>query len=108
MPGRHQMVVQGAGDAYLFLHSAEATPGGSLQHEIHFWLGKESRQDEGAAAAMLAVQLDSALGAEGADASITRCSDSLIPSLSLLSSNVPQRMPTTHTACARIGCPVRP
>lgn len=61
-----------AGDAYLFLHAAEATPGGALAHSIAFWLGRECSQDEAGAAAALAVQLDQALGAKGIAASISR------------------------------------
>ena len=44
-----------------------------MQHDIHFWIGSESSQDESTAAAMLAVELDGALGKQGKDAAISRC-----------------------------------
>lgn len=46
--------------------------GSILRHEVHFWIGKESSQDEGAAAAMLAVELDNTLAEQGSQASISR------------------------------------
>lgn len=48
------------GDAYLVLRTNEF--GGKLSWEVHFWLGKEASQDEVGAAAILAVELDDALG----------------------------------------------
>lgn len=64
-----------AGDSYLFLSTRELA-GDALQHDIHFWIGKESSQDESAAAAMLAVELDHALADEGKEAAISRCTSS--------------------------------
>lgn len=46
----------------------------ALLHEIHFWIGKVCSQDEGAGAAMLAVQLDNALSARGSHSAISRYS----------------------------------
>jgi len=48
------------GDSYIFLHTKDN--GGRMVWTIHFWLGKETTQDESGAAAMLAVQLDDQLG----------------------------------------------
>lgn len=61
-----------AGDAYVLLSTSQQGTSSSLLHEIHFWIGKECSQDEGAGAAMLAVQLDNALSTRGSDAAISR------------------------------------
>ncbi|KAL0681890.1 hypothetical protein Bca4012_048737 [Brassica carinata] len=39
-----------------------ASRSGSLHHDIHYWLGKDSSQDEAGAVAIMTVELDSALG----------------------------------------------
>ncbi|CAL8465101.1 g4636 [Coccomyxa elongata] len=49
------------GDSYIILHTKQAA-GGKLLHDIHFWQGKESTQDETGASAILAEQLDAAMG----------------------------------------------
>lgn len=61
-----------AGDAYIILHTSSAGASSKLSHEIHFWLGKECGMDERAGAAMLAVELDKQLNADGSDAKISR------------------------------------
>uniref|UniRef100_A0A2K6F4Z9 Scinderin n=1 Tax=Propithecus coquereli TaxID=379532 RepID=A0A2K6F4Z9_PROCO len=48
------------GDAYLVLHTAEASRG--FSYRLHFWLGKECSQDESTAAAIFTVQMDDYLG----------------------------------------------
>ncbi|KAG1701627.1 hypothetical protein DVH05_010931 [Phytophthora capsici] len=48
------------GDSYIFLKTSEATTG--LKWDIHFWLGKETSQDESGVAAYKTVELDDALG----------------------------------------------
>ena len=60
------------GDAYVLLSTSKRGASPALLHAIHFWLGMECSQDEGAGAAMLAVQLDNALSARGSDAAISR------------------------------------
>ena len=54
------------GDSYIVLHM-HSGPGGAkspdkLDMDIHFWLGKESSQDEQGAAALMSVALDQAFG----------------------------------------------
>uniref|UniRef100_A0A0D3ALH6 HP domain-containing protein n=1 Tax=Brassica oleracea var. oleracea TaxID=109376 RepID=A0A0D3ALH6_BRAOL len=49
------------GDSYIVLKTA-ASRSGSLHHDIHYWLGKDSSQDEAGAVAIMTVELDSALG----------------------------------------------
>ncbi|KAH0896529.1 hypothetical protein HID58_046097 [Brassica napus] len=41
---------------------SRASRSGSLHHDIHYWLGKDSSQDEAGAVAIMTVELDSALG----------------------------------------------
>ncbi|KAJ8290637.1 hypothetical protein GJAV_G00015600 [Gymnothorax javanicus] len=48
------------GDAYLILHTAKQKE--SYSYDLHFWLGNECSQDERAAAAIFAVQMDDFLG----------------------------------------------
>lgn len=54
------------GDSYIVLHMHPGPGGDSspdkLEMDIHFWLGKESSQDEQGAAALLSVALDQAFG----------------------------------------------
>ncbi|XP_024866437.1 gelsolin-like isoform X2 [Kryptolebias marmoratus] len=45
------------GDAYLVLNST-SNRGGRMQYDLHYWQGSECSQDEGGAAAILAVQMD--------------------------------------------------
>eukprot|EP00892_Ulva_mutabilis_P012906 jgi/Ulvmu1/9989/UM059_0038.1 len=61
-----------AGDAYIILHTSSSGPSSKLSHEIHFWLGMDCGADERAGAAMLAVELDKQLNADGSDATISR------------------------------------
>uniref|UniRef100_A0A7N5ZSD1 Gelsolin n=1 Tax=Anabas testudineus TaxID=64144 RepID=A0A7N5ZSD1_ANATE len=46
-----------SGDAYLVLHGTK-TQRGSLQYDLHYWIGSECSQDESGAAAIFAVQMD--------------------------------------------------
>lgn len=48
------------GDAYVVLHTVKRT--NSVQYNLHYWLGKESSQDESAAAAIFTIQMDDFLG----------------------------------------------
>jgi len=61
-----------AGDAYLILHTSSSGGSSKLAHEIHFWLGQACGADERAGAAILAVELDKQLNADGSDATISR------------------------------------
>ncbi|GMH03158.1 hypothetical protein Nepgr_004997 [Nepenthes gracilis] len=49
------------GDSYLVLKTT-ASKSGALRHDIHYWLGKDTSQDEAGAAAIKTVELDAALG----------------------------------------------
>lgn len=49
------------GDSYIVLKTTE-TKSGALRHDIHYWLGKDTSQDEAGSAAILTVELDEALG----------------------------------------------
>ncbi|KAK4431974.1 Villin-4 [Sesamum alatum] len=49
------------GDSYVILKTT-ATKNGSLRHDIHYWLGKDTSQDEAGTAAIKTVELDAALG----------------------------------------------
>ncbi|XP_042444223.1 villin-3-like isoform X2 [Zingiber officinale] len=49
------------GDSYVILKTT-ALKNGSLQHDIHYWHGKDSSQDEIGTASIKAVELDAALG----------------------------------------------
>uniref|UniRef100_A0A5F8HB03 Gelsolin n=1 Tax=Monodelphis domestica TaxID=13616 RepID=A0A5F8HB03_MONDO len=46
-----------SGDAYLILNTIKRRDG-SLQYDLHFWLGNECTQDESGAAAIFTVQMD--------------------------------------------------
>jgi len=48
------------GDSYIVLHTRKT--GSTFSWNVHFWLGEETSQDESGSAAMLAVELDDALG----------------------------------------------
>jgi len=48
------------GDSYIVLHTAEKESGG-LVHQIHFWLGQETSNDERGTAAYKTVELDDLL-----------------------------------------------
>uniref|UniRef100_A0AB38ZEU4 Venom gelsolin-like 1 n=1 Tax=Oncocephalus sp. TaxID=2944721 RepID=A0AB38ZEU4_9HEMI len=51
------------GDSYILLSSVEdKSKKGTFSWDIHFWLGKDTSQDESGAAAILAVELDDGLG----------------------------------------------
>eukprot|EP01006_Ploeotia_vitrea_P014078 TRINITY_DN3738_c0_g1_i1.p1 TRINITY_DN3738_c0_g1~~TRINITY_DN3738_c0_g1_i1.p1 ORF type:complete len:837 (-),score=586.38 TRINITY_DN3738_c0_g1_i1:115-2625(-) len=52
-----------SGDSYLVLHTFEDKYG-RKKMDLHFWLGKDSSQDERGAAAYLTVELDDKLGGE--------------------------------------------
>ena len=52
-----------SGDAYLILKT-KLWKSGNFAWDLHFWLGKDSSQDEQGAAAILAIQLDDYLGGE--------------------------------------------
>ncbi|WOK95014.1 villin-4 isoform X1 [Canna indica] len=49
------------GDSYVILKTT-ALKNGSVQHDIHYWLGKDTSQDEAGTAALKTVELDAALG----------------------------------------------
>ncbi|CAN6483310.1 unnamed protein product [Victoria cruziana] len=49
------------GDSYIILQTS-AGKGGSYVYDIHFWLGKDTSQDEAGTAAIKTVELDAALG----------------------------------------------
>lgn len=49
------------GDSYIFLKTRQQKKSGSLQWNIHFWIGKNTSVDEAGAAAIKAVELDDAL-----------------------------------------------
>ncbi|KAL9260619.1 Villin-4-like protein [Drosera capensis] len=49
------------GDSYVILKTT-ASKRGALRHDIHYWLGKDTSQDEAGAAAIKTVELDAALG----------------------------------------------
>ncbi|CAL0301513.1 unnamed protein product [Lupinus luteus] len=49
------------GDSYVILKTT-TSKGGALRHDIHYWLGKDTSQDEAGAAAIKTVELDAALG----------------------------------------------
>lgn len=49
------------GDSYICLHTKK-TPSGGFEWNIHFWLGRETSQDEMGVAAYKTVELDDALG----------------------------------------------
>lgn len=49
------------GDSYVILKTT-ALKSGALRHDIHYWLGKNTSQDEAGTAAIKTVELDAALG----------------------------------------------
>ncbi|TYI97543.1 hypothetical protein E1A91_D01G150900v1 [Gossypium mustelinum] len=49
------------GDSYIVLHTIHSKAG-SHMYDIHFWIGKDTSQDEAGAAAIKTVELDAALG----------------------------------------------
>ncbi|XP_040940774.1 villin-4 [Gossypium hirsutum] len=49
------------GDSYIILKTF-ASKSGVLRHDIHYWLGKDTSQDEAGAAAVKTIELDAALG----------------------------------------------
>ncbi|XP_050216525.1 villin-4 [Mercurialis annua] len=49
------------GDSYVILKTT-ALKSGVLRHDIHYWLGKDTSQDEAGVAAIKTVELDAALG----------------------------------------------
>ncbi|XP_022755448.1 villin-4-like isoform X4 [Durio zibethinus] len=49
------------GDSYVILKTT-GSKSGALRHDIHYWLGKDTTQDEAGAAAVKTVELDAALG----------------------------------------------
>ncbi|URE45115.1 Villin headpiece domain [Musa troglodytarum] len=50
-----------SGDTYIILQTTSGK-GGAYLYDIHFWIGKESSQDESGTAAIKTVELDSILG----------------------------------------------
>ncbi|TYH36428.1 hypothetical protein ES332_D13G264300v1 [Gossypium tomentosum] len=49
------------GDSYIILKTF-ASKSGVLRHDIHYWLGKDTSQDEAGAAAVKTIELDAVLG----------------------------------------------
>ncbi|XP_024019901.1 villin-4 [Morus notabilis] len=49
------------GDSYVILKTT-GLKNGALRHDIHYWLGKDTSQDEAGTAAIKTVELDAALG----------------------------------------------
>ncbi|WOK94066.1 villin-4-like [Canna indica] len=49
------------GDSYVILKTT-ALKSGALHHDIHYWLGKDTSQDEAGTAAIKAIELDAVLG----------------------------------------------
>ncbi|XP_031735998.1 villin-4 isoform X3 [Cucumis sativus] len=49
------------GDSYIVLKTT-SLKSGALRHDIHYWLGKDTTQDEAGTAAIKTVELDAALG----------------------------------------------
>ncbi|XP_074574968.1 villin-2-like [Curcuma longa] len=49
-----------SGDSYIILQTT--SKGGAYSYDIHFWIGKDSSQDEAGTAAIKAVELDAVLG----------------------------------------------
>ncbi|GMI65726.1 villin 2 [Hibiscus trionum] len=49
------------GDSYIVLQTT-ASKGGSNTYDIHFWIGKDTSQDEAGAASTKAIELDAVLG----------------------------------------------
>ncbi|KAI7753960.1 hypothetical protein M8C21_029092, partial [Ambrosia artemisiifolia] len=45
-----------------FILQTNALKSGALRHDIHYWLGKDTSQDEAGAAAIKTIELDAALG----------------------------------------------
>ncbi|XP_060174615.1 villin-2-like [Lycium barbarum] len=50
-----------SGDSYIILQTTSGR-GGAYWHDIHFWLGKDTSQDEAGTAAIKTVELDAILG----------------------------------------------
>ncbi|CAL9039137.1 villin-2-like [Musa acuminata AAA Group] len=50
-----------SGDSYIVLQTTSGK-GGAYLHDIHFWIGRESTQDEAGTAAIKTVELDAVLG----------------------------------------------
>lgn len=53
-----------SGDSYIILHSYKVPDVEKLKHNVHFWLGLETTQDEAGTAAYKTVELDDFLGGE--------------------------------------------
>ncbi|CAI9787539.1 unnamed protein product [Fraxinus pennsylvanica] len=51
-----------AGDSYIILQTSPGKGGGAYLYDIHFWLGKDTSQDEAGTAAIKTVELDAILG----------------------------------------------
>ncbi|KAL2534757.1 Villin-4 [Abeliophyllum distichum] len=49
------------GDSYVILKTT-ASKSGALHHDIHYWLGKDTSQDEASTAAIKTIELDATLG----------------------------------------------
>ncbi|CAA3016810.1 villin-3-like [Olea europaea subsp. europaea] len=51
-----------SGDSYIVLRTSPGKGGGAYLYNIHFWLGKNTSQDEAGTAAIKTVELDAVLG----------------------------------------------
>ncbi|MCI05794.1 villin-3-like, partial [Trifolium medium] len=49
------------GDSYIILQTTQGK-GGSYLYDIHFWIGKDTSQDEAGTAAIKTIELDASLG----------------------------------------------
>jgi len=49
------------GDSYIILHSYQCNPNAPIKHDVHFWLGENTTQDEAGTAAYKTVELDDRL-----------------------------------------------
>ncbi|RDA89600.1 hypothetical protein CP533_6233 [Ophiocordyceps camponoti-saundersi (nom. inval.)] len=81
------------GDSYLVLHSQQLADSQKLRHDIFFWLGSQTTQDEAGTAAYKTVELDEFLHGAATQHREVQCAPSdeflaLFPRISILSGGV--------------------